>query len=99
MAKEKRIALMTGANKGIGFEVARQLARRRHSTASLSSSPPRYRTSRSTLSVPAGSAPTWAGPTQLTHSPKSASGIVWLAADAPQDQTSKFLRDRKVIPW
>src|SRR5205809_3868400 len=30
---------------------------------------------------------------------EGASGIVWLAADAPQDQTSKFWRDRKVIPW
>jgi NAD(P)-dependent dehydrogenase (short-subunit alcohol dehydrogenase family) len=30
---------------------------------------------------------------------EGASGIVWLAADAPQDQTSKFFRDRKVIPW
>ena len=30
---------------------------------------------------------------------EGASGIVWLSADAPQDQTSKFWRDRKVIPW
>ena len=30
---------------------------------------------------------------------EGASGIVWLAADAPQDQTSKSFRDRKVIPW
>ncbi|MGI8958113.1 MAG: SDR family NAD(P)-dependent oxidoreductase [Chthoniobacterales bacterium] len=28
-----------------------------------------------------------------------ASGIVWLAAEAPQDLTGKFFRDRKVIPW
>ena len=28
-----------------------------------------------------------------------ASGVVWLAADAPQNQTSKFFRDRKGIPW
>jgi len=30
---------------------------------------------------------------------EDASGIVWLAADASQSQTSKFFRDRKVIPW
>jgi NAD(P)-dependent dehydrogenase (short-subunit alcohol dehydrogenase family) len=30
---------------------------------------------------------------------EGAAGIVWLAADAPQDQTAKFWRDRKVIPW
>ena len=30
---------------------------------------------------------------------EGASGIVWLAAEAPQNQTAKFWRDRKVIPW
>lgn len=30
---------------------------------------------------------------------EGASGIVWLAADAPQNLTGQFLRDRKVIPW
>lgn len=30
---------------------------------------------------------------------EGASGIVWLAAEAPQDLTGKFFRDRKVIPW
>ncbi len=28
-----------------------------------------------------------------------AAGIVWLAADAPQDKTGLFWRDREVIPW
>ena len=30
---------------------------------------------------------------------EGASGIVWLAAEAPQDQTGKFWRDRKIISW
>ena len=30
---------------------------------------------------------------------EGASTIVWLATDAPQDLTSKFVKDRKVIPW
>jgi NAD(P)-dependent dehydrogenase (short-subunit alcohol dehydrogenase family) len=30
---------------------------------------------------------------------EGAAGIVWLAAEAPQDETGKFWRDRKVIPW
>jgi NAD(P)-dependent dehydrogenase (short-subunit alcohol dehydrogenase family) len=30
---------------------------------------------------------------------EGASGIVWLAVDAAQNQTGKFWRDRKVIPW
>jgi NAD(P)-dependent dehydrogenase (short-subunit alcohol dehydrogenase family) len=30
---------------------------------------------------------------------QGAAGIVWLALDAPQDLTGKFVRDQKVIPW
>ena len=30
---------------------------------------------------------------------EGASGIVWLAADAPQEKTGLFWRDREVIPW
>jgi|ERR1044071_8812010 NAD(P)-dependent dehydrogenase (short-subunit alcohol dehydrogenase family) len=30
---------------------------------------------------------------------EGASGVVWLAADAPQTETGKFWKDRKVIPW
>jgi len=30
---------------------------------------------------------------------EGSSGIVWLAAEAPQDKTGLFWRDREVIPW
>jgi NAD(P)-dependent dehydrogenase (short-subunit alcohol dehydrogenase family) len=30
---------------------------------------------------------------------QGAAGIVWLALDAPQDVTGRFLRDGKLIPW
>ncbi len=30
---------------------------------------------------------------------EGAAGIVWLAADAPQEKTGLFWRDRQVIPW
>jgi NAD(P)-dependent dehydrogenase (short-subunit alcohol dehydrogenase family) len=30
---------------------------------------------------------------------EGASSIVWLAIEAPQDLTGKFVKDRKVIPW
>jgi NAD(P)-dependent dehydrogenase (short-subunit alcohol dehydrogenase family) len=30
---------------------------------------------------------------------EGASGVVWLACEAPQSLTGKFVRDRKVIPW
>jgi NAD(P)-dependent dehydrogenase (short-subunit alcohol dehydrogenase family) len=40
------------------------------------------------------------GGTNATRSiAEGATGIVWLAADAPQSETGKFWRDRKVIPW
>ena len=30
---------------------------------------------------------------------QGAAGVVWLALDAPQELTGKFLRDGNVIPW
>jgi NAD(P)-dependent dehydrogenase (short-subunit alcohol dehydrogenase family) len=30
---------------------------------------------------------------------EGAAGIVWLAADAPQEKTGLFWRDKEVIPW
>ena len=30
---------------------------------------------------------------------EGAAGIVWLATEAPQDLTGRFVKDRKVIPW
>ena len=30
---------------------------------------------------------------------EGASGVVWLASEAPHSQTGKFFQDRKVIPW
>ena len=30
---------------------------------------------------------------------EGASGVVWLACEAPQSQTGKFFKDRKIIPW
>jgi NAD(P)-dependent dehydrogenase (short-subunit alcohol dehydrogenase family) len=30
---------------------------------------------------------------------EGAAGVVWLALDAPQELTGKFVRDRNVIPW
>ncbi len=39
------------------------------------------------------------GPNASRSVGEGATGIVWLAADAPQNETGKFWRDRKVIPW
>src|SRR6266567_1054997 len=38
------------------------------------------------------------GPNATRSVGEGASGVVWLAADAPQKESSKFWRDRKVIP-
>jgi NAD(P)-dependent dehydrogenase (short-subunit alcohol dehydrogenase family) len=39
------------------------------------------------------------GPNAQRSVAEGADTAVWLALDAPQDLTGKFLRDRKVIPW
>jgi NAD(P)-dependent dehydrogenase (short-subunit alcohol dehydrogenase family) len=39
------------------------------------------------------------GPTAPRSVEEGAAGIVWLAADAPQEKTALFWRDRQVIPW
>jgi NAD(P)-dependent dehydrogenase (short-subunit alcohol dehydrogenase family) len=39
------------------------------------------------------------GPSATRSVGEGATGIVWLAVDAPQNETGKFWRDRKVIPW
>jgi NAD(P)-dependent dehydrogenase (short-subunit alcohol dehydrogenase family) len=39
------------------------------------------------------------GPNAPRSVQEGAAGIVWLAADAPQNKTGLFWRDREVIPW
>src|SRR6266404_3321574 len=39
------------------------------------------------------------GPNAPRSVGEGATGIVWLAVDAPQNETGKYWRDRKVIPW
>jgi NAD(P)-dependent dehydrogenase (short-subunit alcohol dehydrogenase family) len=39
------------------------------------------------------------GPNATRSVGEGATGIVWLAVDAPQNETGKFWRDRKLIPW
>src|SRR6266404_1047224 len=39
------------------------------------------------------------GPTAPRSVEEGASGIVWLAADAPQEKTGLFWRDKEIIPW
>jgi len=39
------------------------------------------------------------GPNATGSVGEGATGIVWLAVDAPQNETGKFWRNRKVIPW
>ena len=39
------------------------------------------------------------GPSAPRSVEQGADGIVWLAADAPQDKTVLFWRDKEIIPW
>ena len=39
------------------------------------------------------------GPNAVRNVEQGADTAVWLALDAPQSLTGKFIRDRKVIPW
>lgn len=39
------------------------------------------------------------GPSAPRSVEEGATGIVWLAADAPQERTGLFWRDRQIIPW
>jgi NAD(P)-dependent dehydrogenase (short-subunit alcohol dehydrogenase family) len=39
------------------------------------------------------------GPTAPRSVEVGATGIVWLAADAPQEKTGLFWRDKEIIPW
>ena len=39
------------------------------------------------------------GPNATRSVAEGASGVVWLASEAPHSMTGKFFRDRKLIPW
>ena len=39
------------------------------------------------------------GPSAPRSVEQGADGIVWLAADAPQEKTGLFWRDKEIIPW
>jgi NAD(P)-dependent dehydrogenase (short-subunit alcohol dehydrogenase family) len=107
-----KTALVTGANKGIGREVARQLAAKRFhvfigarndnagrkTAAALAESGalPKFAVN----SVCPGWVRTDMGGQSATRSvEEGADTIVWLAVDAPRELTGKFLRDRKSLPW
>ncbi len=94
--KNKRIALVTGANKGIGFEVARGLARMgvRVFLGARNEEAGRAAVAKITDGEVTFLRLDVADPESIRRA-----GIVWLAAEAPQDFTGNFVRDRKIIPW
>jgi len=65
-----KTVLISGAYRGLGYEVARQLSQRG-----------------------------WQVILTARNKNQGAAGIVWLAADAPEEKTGLFWRDKEVIPW
>ena len=122
-----KTVLITGAYRGLGYEVARQLSERgwkviltaRRSGQGSAAAAKLKNTSFLELDITddrsvAQAAKAVASLDVLVNNgcrtemggsgaPRSveegAAGIVWLAADAPQDKTGLFWRDREVLPW
>lgn len=84
---EQRIALVTGGNRGIGFEICRQLAK----PGVLVIPGSRDAAKRS-----------WCRRRTDCRAPsrqKGAETAVWLATLPDNGPTGLFFRDRKTIPW
>jgi len=130
MSNSAPVIVVTGGNRGIGFEICRQLASRGAQVVLTARQPEAGQAAASRLasrkpaaqfhplnavtgilaaelrdavavnSMCSGWVKTDLGGANAERDvSQGADTAVWLALDAPQDLTGKFLRDRKVIPW